>query len=84
MSFISWCDSNWASDVDNCRSINGYLFQHANGLFFWQSRKQSTIALSTIEVKYMATTSTTKETLWIYQLMFDLGFPIFLPIQLYY
>jgi hypothetical protein len=63
MSFISWCDSDWASDFDNCRSIIGYLFQHANGPIFWQSKKQSIVSLSTIEGKYITTTSATKKTL---------------------
>jgi hypothetical protein len=36
MSFIGWCDSDWAIDVDNHQFITGYLFQHANGLISWQ------------------------------------------------
>jgi hypothetical protein len=80
MSFISWCDSYWAVDVDNRWSITNCLFQHANGLISWQYKKQSIVAISTTKVEYMAITSATKEALWIYQSVFDLGFHIPHPI----
>ena len=36
----------------------------AGGAISWQSKKQKTVALSTVEAEYMATTQATKEAIW--------------------
>ncbi len=44
------------------------------GAISWSSKRQPTIALSTMEAEYMANTQATKETIWITKLMMDLGY----------
>ncbi len=44
------------------------------GTISWSSKRQPTIAISTIEAEYMANTQTTKEAIWIIKLMMDLGY----------
>ena len=60
-----YCDADWAQDKDNKRkSTTGYVFIMCGGAISWQSKKQSTTALSSTEAELMAITSSTKELLW--------------------
>jgi hypothetical protein len=44
------------------------------GAISWSSKPQPTIALSTMEVEYMASTQATKEAIWMAKLMKELGY----------
>ena len=44
-----------------------------NGTIAWKSRRQPTVALSTMESKYMALTDTMKELVWVRNLLAELG-----------
>lgn len=44
-----------------------------NGPVSWSSKRQSTVALSSIEAKYMGLTQATKEATWLRLLMTELG-----------
>ena len=62
---VGYCDADWAQDKDcKRRSTSGYVFVMCGGAVSWQSKKQSTIALSSTEAELMAITSSTKELLW--------------------
>jgi hypothetical protein len=63
-SLIGYCDSDWGSNVDDRRSITGYVFLLAGGAVSWQAKKQPTVALSSVEAEYMASTQATKEAIW--------------------
>jgi len=54
-------DADWARDMDQRRSTSGYVFNLFGGAVSWMSKKQSTVALSTTEVEYMAATHVSKE-----------------------
>jgi Reverse transcriptase (RNA-dependent DNA polymerase) len=60
-----YCDTDWASGSDR-KSISGYVFLLAGGTVSWSSKKQATIALSTVEAKYVAATHTAKQILWLF------------------
>ena len=51
-------DVDWAGDLDQRRSTNGYVFNLFGGAVSWMSKKQSVVALSTREAEYMSTTQT--------------------------
>jgi hypothetical protein len=51
----------------------GYVFFVGVGAVSWNYKRQPTIALSTIEAKYMATSQCTKEAIWLRKLMTDVG-----------
>ena len=61
---IGYCDADWGQRLDDRRSVTGYVFMLAGGAISWQSKKQKTVALSTVEAEYMATTQATKEAIW--------------------
>lgn len=60
-----FCDADWANDIDDRKSITGYVFVLSGGAISWQSRKQQTVALSTTEAKYMSLTSAAQEAMWL-------------------
>ena len=56
LSLISYIDSNWVGCNDDRRSISGESFYLGECLVSWLSKKQSSIYLSIVEAKYIATT----------------------------
>ncbi|KMQ85397.1 retrovirus-related pol polyprotein from transposon tnt 1-94 [Lasius niger] len=58
-------DADWANESIDRRSITGSLFKLQGGPISWQSKKQSTVALSTTEAEYMALSATCQEALWL-------------------
>jgi hypothetical protein len=71
---VGFCDADYAGDVDTRRSTTGYVFLLAGAVISWQSRLQQTVAVSTAEAEYMASSSAVKEALWLRVLWQDLGF----------
>ena len=59
--------------MDKRRSTIGYVFTLANAPVSWKSTLQSTVALSTTEVEYMAITEAVKEAIWLQGLLRELG-----------
>lgn len=72
---VEYVDSNYVGDLDKCRSTTCFLFTLAGGLVSWRSTLQSTVALSTTEMEYMAVTEAIKEAIWLQGLIDDLGVP---------
>ena len=66
-------DLDWAGDIDRRRSTIGYVFTMFGGAISWMSKQQPMVALSTIEVEYMAATHAFKEAIWLRRLCFDVG-----------
>ena len=68
-----YIDSNMADDVDSRKSISGFLMTFVGGVVFWQSKLHKCVALSTIEVEYIAFTKGSKEALWMRKFLAELG-----------
>ena len=58
-------DADWAGDLDRRRSTSGYVFSLFGGAANWMSKRQSVVALLTIEAEYMAATHASKEAIWL-------------------
>jgi transposase InsO family protein len=71
---LGYCDADWAADRDERKSITGYAFMLCGGAISWQSKKQTTVALSTVEAEYMAVATAAKEALWWRAQLSGLGF----------
>lgn len=67
-----YCDADWAGDVDDRRSVTGYVFLLQGGAITWNSKKQATVALSTTEAEYMAMSAATQEAIWLSNLHNDI------------
>lgn len=70
---ITFSDADWANDATDRRSISGYLSLLADAPISWSSRKQPTVALSTMEAEFMALARATTEVLWLRELGSELG-----------
>ena len=57
-------DADWAGDLDQRISTSGYVFSLFGGAISWMSKRQSVVALSTIEAEYMESTHASKEVVW--------------------
>lgn len=62
---VGYSDADWASDLDQRRSTTGYLFTMCGGGISWNSKKQSTVALSSTESEYMAAVAAIQEGIWL-------------------
>jgi len=60
-----YCDSDWGNDVDDRRSVTGYVFQVSGNLISWNTKKQSTVALLTNKAEYMSLSAAAQEALWL-------------------
>nr|GEZ53462.1 retrovirus-related Pol polyprotein from transposon TNT 1-94 [Tanacetum cinerariifolium] len=49
-----YTDSDWAGSVDDMRSTSGNCFTLKIAVIAWSSKKQASVALSSIEVEYVA------------------------------
>ena len=70
---IGYSDADWAGDVKDRRSTSGNVFLLGGAAITWASKKQSSVALSTVEAEYMALSVATQEAIWLRQLQEELG-----------
>jgi hypothetical protein len=73
---LGWCDADHGGDPDNRKSTTGYVFTISGGAFSWSSKRQPTVATSTVEAEYMAASSAVREALWLKKLVAELGQPV--------
>nr|AAZ28937.1 polyprotein [Phanerochaete chrysosporium RP-78] len=77
-----YSDADWAQAHDR-RSVSGYAYLLAGGIVSWNSKKQPTVALSTMEAEYIALSHAAKEAVWLRRLLTELGFPPGAPTVLH-
>jgi hypothetical protein len=70
---VGYVDADYAGDLDDRRSIIGYIFTLVGRAIFWKSMVQSLVALSIIESEYMIVAKAIKEALWLTGLVKELG-----------
>jgi len=69
---LGFTDSDFAGDINGRKSQRGYVFQVYHGPVTWKSYKQSMVALSTMEAKYVACSEATREAQWLAKLHMDI------------
>ena len=79
---LGYTDADWGSNPNDRRSISGNVFLLALAAITWQSRKQPTIALSTLEAEYMAESLTARQVIWLRMVLAELGFRLAKPTTL--
>jgi uncharacterized protein YjeT (DUF2065 family) len=75
-------DADWAGQSDDGRSMTGGVVMVAGGCISWSSRKQSTVAISSMESEYIALVSATADARWIQQLLNEIGMSDQAPIPI--
>ena len=68
-----YSDSDWGNDTNDRRSFTGWVFLLHDAAVSWQSCKQPTVALSSVEAEYMAATQATREAVWWRAFLTELG-----------
>lgn len=66
-------NSDYASDLDEYRSLVRYIFMLAGGAMSWKMSIQDYIALSLTKAKYMALIFIVKEMIWLRGLLSNFG-----------
>lgn len=69
----AFCDADWAGDTTDRKSFSGYVVTLAGAAISWNSKKQRTTALSTVEAEYLAMCHAAKELLWFQHFMSEIG-----------
>ena len=77
-----YADADWGSNLIDRKSTTGYIFMMNGGPISWTSRKQSTVALSTMEAEYMALSDAAREL--VAHLTFFQTISIELPLPILY
>jgi hypothetical protein len=62
---VGYSDADWGGNIDERKSTSGYVFLLNNGAITWSSKKQSCIALSTMEAEYVACLAAVQEAVWL-------------------
>lgn len=72
-----FADADWGCDVNDRRSYSGFVLFMGDGAVAWESRKQSVVALSTMEAEYIALCQATKEVCFHRELLNELEFNMY-------
>ena len=77
LEIVGYTDASWGDDLDNRRSTTGHAFKMNGGLIAFESKRQPTVALSTMESELMALCQGAKEAISLQRLLADIqGTPI--------
>jgi len=83
LNLFAFSDADWAGDLDSRRSTTGYVAYAAGGPIAWQSKLQSTVAVSTMEAEYMSAFGAIQELIWLKGVLSEIGIPLDDPITLH-
>lgn len=62
---LAFVDADYGGCRDTRRSTSGYVFMMAGGPVTWSSKRQATVALSTVEAEYVAMSRCAQQMIWM-------------------
>jgi hypothetical protein len=65
LSPVAYVDADYGGCKDTRRSTSGYVFIMAGGAVTWSSKRQTTVALSTVEAEYVAMSRCAQQMTWM-------------------
>uniref|UniRef100_A0A2N9JAR7 Reverse transcriptase Ty1/copia-type domain-containing protein n=1 Tax=Fagus sylvatica TaxID=28930 RepID=A0A2N9JAR7_FAGSY len=72
----TFSDADWAGNVDDRTSTSAYISFLGSTPISWSSKKQRAVARSFTEAEYRALANAASETMWLQNLLKELGFPL--------
>eukprot|EP00253_Pinus_taeda_P011574 PITA_11574 len=78
----AYTNADWDGSVDDRKSTSGGAFFMGSRLVSWFNKKQSSIALSTSEVEYVAAASCCTQVLWMMKTLQDFQVTCTTPISI--
>ncbi|XP_031253393.1 secreted RxLR effector protein 161-like [Pistacia vera] len=67
--FVGYTYSDWAGSVDDMKSTLGFVFFLNSRAISWLSKKQETLAQSTVEVEYIVVAAVVNQTIWLRKIL---------------
>ena len=64
LSPLAFVDADYGECRDTRRSTSGYVFTMAGGPVTWSSKRQATVALSTVEAEYVSMSRCAQQMVW--------------------
>jgi len=80
---IGYADANWAECRKDRKSNSGHIFFVFGGAVSWCCRKQSCVALSSMEAEYISLCEAGQEAMWLRRLLKDFNIDIKTPTIIY-
>jgi transposase InsO family protein len=62
----AFVDADYGGCKDTRRSTSGYVFTMSGGAVSWSSKRQATVALSTVEAEYVAMSRCAQQLVWMH------------------
>jgi hypothetical protein len=76
---LAYVDSDYGGCRDTRRSTSGYVFTMAGGPVTWSSKRQATVALSTVEAEYIAMSRCAQQMVWMQTWLDKVEIPHVMP-----
>jgi hypothetical protein len=67
-----YANVDWAGSLVDRNSTSGYCFSLGSPMIYWSRQKKGSIAQSTTEAEYIATSDARKEAVWLRKLAYGL------------
>jgi len=80
LGLVSYNDADWGDDPNEHKSNSGYTFLLNGGAITWCSKKQTCVALSTMEAEYVAGSVAVQEGVWLRKFLQEFGI---VPVTIY-
>ena len=78
-----YSDSDWATNIDDRKSISGICVFLGGNLITWSSRKQKAVARYSTEAEYRALSSAATDLMWVQHLLTEIGISFSQPLVLW-
>jgi hypothetical protein len=73
LNLSGFVDADWAGCLETRRSTTGYVYRINGTSVVWSSKRQPTVATSTVEAEYVAVSEAAREALWLRCLLGEMG-----------
>ena len=82
LSPTAFVDADYGGCKDTRRSTSGYVFMMSGGAVSWSSKRQATVALSTVEAEYVAMSRCAQQMIWMHSWLREVDIAFTSPGQI--